>query len=158
MFRLASVLIYFCSVQQTTFHGKCIAVIDGDTIEVLREGRAVRIRLQGIDCPEKAQAFGAKAKEATSDLVYGKQVLVKVTGEDRYGRMLADVYVDATNTTNEFGAWLNKALVATGMAWHYKQYSQDQDLGYAEQTARRMKIGLWDDSEPVAPWLWRKAN
>jgi len=158
LIKVITILFILWPFQQLTFQGKVTAVIDGDTIEVLRDGRAVRIRLQGIDCPEKAQPFGAKAKELTSDLVYGKQVLVKVTGEDRYGRMLADVYVDAANTTNEFGAWLNKALVATGMAWHYKQYSQDQDLGYAEQTARRMKIGLWDDSEPVAPWLWRKAN
>lgn len=158
MIKVITILFFLWPFQQTTFQGKVTAVIDGDTIEVLRDGKAIRIRLQGIDCPEKSQPFGAQAKETTSDLVFGKQVLVKPTGEDRYGRMLADVYVDAANTENEFGGWLNKALVGAGMAWHYKRYSQDQELARAEEMARKVKIGLWNDTQPVAPWLWRKGN
>lgn len=158
MIRTISFLIFFCCVQQTTFQGKCTAVIDGDTIEVLRDGKAVRIRLQGVDCPESKQAFGSKAKQFTSDFLFGKQVLVKATGQDRYGRTLADIYIDAANTSNEFGAWFNKALIASGMAWHYKKYSQEPELAQAEETARKMKVGLWSDSEQTAPWEWRKAN
>jgi endonuclease YncB( thermonuclease family) len=157
-----SLLIYFIAFwfQETAFNfeGKVVAVIDGDTIEVMRDGKAVRIRLQGVDCPESKQPFGTKAKQFTSDFLYGKQVLVKATGQDRYGRTLADIYIDAANANNEFGAWFNKALVASGMAWHYKQYSKDQELATAEETARRMKVGLWTDAQPVAPWEWRRAN
>lgn len=157
-----SLLIYFIAfwLQQPVliFEGKVVAVIDGDTIEVLHDGKAVRIRLQGIDCPESKQPFGTKAKQFTSEFLFGKQVRVKAIGEDRYGRTLADIYVDAANTTNEFGAWFNKALVASGMAWHYKKYSKDAELAQAEQTARKMKIGLWSDQNPTAPWEWRKAN
>lgn len=158
MIKAITILLFLWCFQQPTFQGKVTAVIDGDTIEVLHDGKAIRIRLQGIDCPEKSQPFGSKAKQFTSDLAYGKQVLVKVIGEDRYGRTLADIYVDAANTTNEFGGWLNKALVASGMAWHYKRYSQDQELAIAEETARKMKMGLWKDIQPIAPWEWRKGN
>lgn len=155
-----SLLIYFIAfwLQQPVliFEGKVVAVIDGDTIEVLHDGKAVRIRLQGIDCPESKQPFGARAKQFTSDFLFGKQVRVKSIGADRYGRLLANIYIDAANTSNEYGAWFNKVLVASGMAWHYKQYSQDPELAVAQEYAIKLKIGLWTDINPVAPWEWRK--
>jgi micrococcal nuclease len=145
------ILSSFQVVNNNSFSGRVVAVIDGDTIEVLKGGKALRIRLNGIDCPEKSQAFGSKAKQFTSDQVFNKNVVVKEKELDRYGRTIADVYTDG-------GIWLNKALVDAGLAWHYKRYSSNQELATAEIKARNSKIGLWKDDEPKAPWEFRKAN
>jgi micrococcal nuclease len=134
-----------------TFTGKVVAVIDGDTIEVLQDGKAVRIRLHGIDSPEKTQAFGSKAKEFTSNLVFSKNVKVVEVQFDQYGRMVADVYLID-------GTWLNKAIVENGFAWHSKKYSNSQELAQAESNARKMKKGLWQDPSPIAPWEYRKSQ
>src|SRR5262244_1602757 len=82
--------------------GQVVAILDGDTIEVLHNNRAQRIRLNGIDCPEKGQAYGKKAKQATSELVFGKEVTLQTNGKDKYGRTIADVLLpDGTNVNHE---------------------------------------------------------
>lgn len=139
-------ILAFCIAD---FEGKVVGVIDGDTIEVMNEGKAVRIRLNGIDCPEKSQAFGTRAKQYASELLFQKQVRVEAKGQDRYGRTIADIYLPD-------GTWVNKKLVEVGLAWHYKQYSTNQELANAEVAARDNKIGLWSDPAPIAPWLFRK--
>ena len=83
------------------FSGHVVSVLDGDTIEVLHNNRAERIRLSGIDCPEKAQAYGQKAKHAASALTFGKDVTLRTHGTDKYGRTLADVLLpDGTNVNH----------------------------------------------------------
>jgi endonuclease YncB( thermonuclease family) len=130
------------------FGGKVVGVKDGDTIEVLFEGKSQTIRLVDIDCPEKKQAFGAKAKQFTSDFCFGKEVSIESNGKrDRYNRILGTVYVENKN--------LNQELVKAGLAWHYRKYSDKQIFADLEQTARENKIGLWADSDPIAPWDFR---
>jgi endonuclease YncB( thermonuclease family) len=130
------------------FTGKVVGITDGDTIKVLRKGEEVKIRLEGIDCPESHQAFGNKAKQATSDLAFGKTVTVQAKGKDRYQRTLADIILpDGKN--------LNRELVRTGFAWWYRKYSKDESLGKLEAEAREAKRGLWADKNPVPPWDWR---
>ena len=133
------------------FAGKVVAVKDGDTIEVLRDGtNAVRVRLSGIDCPEKAQAFGQRAKQAASDMAFGKQVKVIEKDKDRYGRTVAEIILPDDRS-------LNQELVRAGLAWWYKQYApKDAKLEALEQEAREAKVGLWIDADPVPPWVWRK--
>src|SRR5439155_20497434 len=109
---LASLHLLQSFVPQAEFSGKCVGVIDGDTIDVLRNGRAVRIRLEGIDCPERGQDFGSRAKQFTSGLVFGKTVTVKVKERDRYGRLVARVVVDGKDVSEE--------LPKTGVAWQFK--------------------------------------
>lgn len=135
------------------FAGKVVAVKDGDTLEVMRDGTsAVRIRLSGIDCPEKTQAFGQKAKRYASDLAFGKTVKVIESGKDRYGRTLGDVIL-------EDGRSLNRELVRAGLAWWYRQYAPgDTTLESMEKQAREAKVGLWSDPDPVPPWAWRKTG
>lgn len=135
---------------QDEFTGKVVGVSDGDTIKVLRLGKQVRVRLSGIDCPEKRQAFGKRAKRFTSDLVFAKIVTVKVMDIDRYKRIVGEVILeDGTN--------LNHALVRAGLAWWYQRYApDDKKLERLEQTARQKKRGLWADPDPVPPWEFRK--
>lgn len=130
------------------FTAKVIGVTDGDSIVILTgDKQQIKIRLEGIDCPETNQDFGNRAKQATVDLCFGKEVIVQKTGEDRYGRTLAYVYVD--------DLCVNKQLLKLGMAWHYKQYNKDQELAKLEVEARENKIGLWSQSNPTPPWEYR---
>ena len=153
MKRIAVFLIVFLAMagiaigETIEWKGKCVAVSDGDTISVMRDGKAEKIRLYGIDCPEKRQAFGTQAKKFTSDMVFGKTVRVQATDTDRYGRRIGIVYVGKE--------MLNAKLIAAGMAWHYKRYSDNKALADLEKQARAKKIGLWSDSNPTPPWEYR---
>ncbi len=132
------------------FSGNVVGVADGDTISVMDKGQAVTVRLQGIDSPEKRQAYGARAKQFTSQRVFGQVVTVIVSGTDRYGRTLGEVILgDGTN--------LNRTLVEEGLAWWYRQYSDDDALRQLEEEARAAGRGLWADRDPVPPWEFRKA-
>ncbi len=130
------------------FTGRVVGVSDGDTITVLHNGKGERIRLHGIDCPEKRQAFGNRAKQFTSTLVFGNTVTVQVMDRDRYGRTVAEVLLPD-------GRSLNRELVRAGLAWMYRRYTNDQSLSDLEEEARVARRGLWADPNPIAPWKWR---
>lgn len=132
------------------FTGPVISVLDGDTIEVLHNQHPERIRLHGIDCPEKGQAYGTKAKHATSALVFGKEVTLQTHGKDRYKRTLADVFLSD-------GTHVNHELVKDGWCWWYRKYApKDIELKTLEEQARQSKKGLWGERAPVPPWEWRR--
>src|SRR5205809_7046087 len=103
-----------------SFSARCIGVTDGDTIVVLRDRSSIKVRLEGIDSPERGQDFGQKAKQFTSGLVFGQTVEIRPVGEDRYGRTVARVIVDGKDVSEE--------LLKAGLAWHFKKYSKDHDL------------------------------
>ena len=152
--RLALVALVLWSVPaftQERFAGRIVGVTDGDTIAVMHEGRSVRVRLEGIDCPESGQDFGQRAKQFTSDMAFGKDVVVDVRDVDRYGRLVARVTVD--------GEDVSLALVRSGLAWHYTKYSRDPELAEAEMAARSAKVGLWSRSAPAPtpPWEFRQS-
>lgn len=133
----------------TQFSAVVVAVTDGDTIKVLQEKKEVKVRLYGIDAPEKKQPFGMKSKQFASDFCYGKKVTIVVDNIDFYGRTVAEVFVD--------GKSLNRAMVENGYAWWYQQYAKkDLDLKRLQEKAEREKRGLWSDKSPQAPWEWRK--
>jgi endonuclease YncB( thermonuclease family) len=129
--------------------GKVVFVKDGDTIIILVGKEQIRVRLFGVDCPEKGQPYGAAAKKKTADLCLGSIVEVHEHGRDQYNRVLAEVIL-------EDGSSLNLALLKSGMAWHYKQYSDNEEWALVEEEAREQKKGLWSDNNAEAPWLFRK--
>ena len=123
-------------------------IIDGDTIEISDQ----RIRLYGIGCPEKRQAFGKRAKQFTSRLTYGKDITVHVYEQDRYGRSIADVMLPD-------GRVLNHELIKAGFAWWYRKYAPENEaLEQLEQEARAAKRGLWADANAVSSWEWRSGK
>jgi len=126
------------------FQGKVVGVADGNTVTVLRGKEQVKVRLDGIDAPEKNQSFGTTSKDALAGLVFGKTVTVQSKGTDRYGRTLGVISVGDTN--------VNQKLVAGGWAWHYKQYSSDETLARLESQAKSASSGLWADANPLPPW------
>lgn len=135
--------------------GRVVGVTDGDTVTVIDAAKTeYKIRVAGIDAPEKAMPWGQKSKQAMSDRVYGRDVRVDWSKRDRYGRIVGKVIVDGKDA--------GLALVGEGLAWHYKKYENEQPLAdrleYArlENEARAMRRGLWSDPAPVPPWEWRK--
>lgn len=133
------------------FTAKVIRILDGDTMEVLYQNSPVKIRLAHIDCPEKRhqQPFGTQAKKALSDLCFGQQVTIRVQKSDRYKRLIAIVI-------NHNHQVVNQEMIRQGMAWHFKKYSTDRVYAEIEIEARKHKVGLWRDPNPVPPWEWRK--
>ncbi|WP_047533501.1 thermonuclease family protein [Methylotenera sp. N17] len=137
--------------------GRVVGVTDGDTITVLdATNNQYKVRLAGIDAPEKKQPFGQVAKRSLSDLIYNKTVLVDWTKHDRYERIVGKVWV------NELDA--NLEQVKRGLAWHYTKYKKEQPLEdrlsylHAQEEARESKTGLWIEPNPTPPWDWRKAT
>lgn len=130
--------------------GSVVSVLEGDTLAVLHNTRPERIRLSGIDCPEKGQAFSNRAKHAMSALVLGKDVVIQTHGQDNHGRTLADVRVPD-------GTHINHELVKHGWCWwNQKDAPKDRVLRQLEHEARTHKKGLWSEPHPVPPWLYRR--
>lgn len=147
-------LLISCSLHAAALQGKVVGVADGDTITVLDANNIQhKIRLEGIDAPETAQAFGQKSKQSLSQMVQSKQVTVVYQKKDKYGRTLGKVFHNGTDVCLE--------QINLGMAWHYKKYASDQPkedretYAQAELAARTKTIGIWKDKNPTPPWEFR---
>jgi endonuclease YncB( thermonuclease family) len=136
--------------QPNIISGKVIGIQDGDSITLLTDSNIqLKVRLEGIDCPEKKQDFGSVAKQYTSDLVFSQNVTIQTTGKDRFGRTLGYVFLqDGTN--------LNEELLKAGLAWHFVKYNKSPRLAQLESDARSNRIGLWQLSTAIPPWDFRK--
>lgn len=153
---ILTILIFYASITNAaTLVGQVVGVTDGDTITVLDAVHTqYKVRLAGIDAPEKKQAFGQVSKKSLSDLVYEKVVSVEYTKQDRYGRLVGKVFINGLDA--------NLEQVKRGMAWFYKKYENEQPLQdrldylHAQDLAEIEKVGLWADNGPVAPWGFRK--
>ena len=131
--------------------GKVIKVKDGDTIVILDSDNVQHtIRVADIDCPEKGQPFSKAATSFVSNEIFGKEVSIEKKSKDRYGRIIGNVFY--TNKT------LSKELLRKGLAWHYKYYSKDKELATLELIAKKNKLGLWADPNPINPYQWRKGK
>jgi endonuclease YncB( thermonuclease family) len=152
---IASLLITASHLHAAVLQGTVVGISDGDTLTVLDANKSQhKIRLQGIDAPEKAQAFGNQSKRSLYEMVHGKQVRVEFQKKDKYGRTLGKVLVNQTDICLE--------QVKRGMAWHYKQYVNDQTAqdraayAQAELSAKSQAIGIWKDTSPTPPWEFRR--
>jgi endonuclease YncB( thermonuclease family) len=152
-------------------HRNCVVVgvADGDTITARCGDRStyeqLRVRLHAIDAPEKRQAYGMRAKQALSRLVFGKQATLDCIDIDRYGRSVCKVMVapaSAADGRKTLDAGL--AMLTLGMAWWYRSYAREQSpqeqgqYEFAEGEARARLAGLWRDPEPIEPWAWRRTE
>ena len=145
-------LSLFFSLFSAEITGMVVGVSDGDTITVLddMDQGKFRIRLDKIDAPEKKQAFGNKAKQYLSSLIFGKQVSIRFKSIDNYGRVLGVVSLD--------GKEINLVMVQNGYAWHYSYYDKTPAYIEAEKQARADKKGLWADPNPINPYQFRKSQ
>jgi len=155
-------------VMADTLTGKVVGVSDGDTITVLdRDKRQHKIRVAGIDAPEKNQPFGQRSKENLSRLVFGKEVDVQWSKHDRYQRIVGKVMMAEPGCQRPDCAKILDAglgQITTGLAWWYRKYAKEQSLEdagayeVAEQEAQARRIGLWHDTDPTPPWDWRRKD
>jgi len=145
------VLLSFAPSICLAWSGKVVSVTDGDTIKVLHNGKEEKIRLYGIDTPEKKQDFGQKAQDLTSSLVAGRNVEVQQKDVDRYGRIVGLVTVD--------GQSLNALIIQNGYAWVYNQFCQESfcsEWSRLETKAREQQKGMWIEANNIPPWEWRQ--
>lgn len=126
-----------------------VGISDGDTLTLLVDKQSIKVRLANIDAPEKAQPFGNRARQALSDLAFGKEAACERSGLDRYGRSIATCTVSHHD--------VNAEMLRKGMAWVYRKYATHvPDYYPLEEEARARKVGLWADRNPIPPWDWRK--
>lgn len=145
-----TVLLAFCGVAHADFSGQVVAILDGDTIDVLVNQRPVRVRLAQIDAPEKRQAFGTRSRQVLAGLVFKKTARVAEDGHDRYGRVVGTVFVGDVD--------VNAQMVREGMAWVSRRYAKNKMLYELETQAKALRVGLWVDPDPMPPWEYRRAN
>ena len=151
LFLIILIALYSLSAQAEIIRGKVIKIADGDTLTLLTDSnKKIKIRLAGIDTPERKQSFGNTAKNALAKLVFQKEVQIEVRTKDRYGRTVGIVFLDNQN--------VNYELVRKGMAWAYKKYTDNEILYELEAQAKTRRIGLWADETPIAPWDWRRGT
>jgi endonuclease YncB( thermonuclease family) len=154
---LTALVLLTPATHAETLTGRVVGIADGDTLTLLDASKAQhKIRLAGIDSPEKRQAYGQHCKKSLSDLAYDSVATVESNKLDRYGRVIGKVLIDDRD--------VNLEQIRRGCGWHYKKYQSEQSLNdrlsytSAEESARAHKVGLWADKEPVPPWDWRKAR
>jgi len=157
--RLASLcfLLFSLSVSAETIHGLVVGIADGDTITLRdTDNKQHKIRLGGIDAPERGQPYGNVSRQHLSDLAFGKMAKVDCYKTDRYGREVCNVYVDDKD--------VGLAQIEAGLAWWFRKYAQEQSKQQASQylaaesRAGMNKVGLWRDAKPVPPWEWRRIS
>ena len=132
--------------------GKAVKITDGDTFTLLVDGHEqVKIRIDGIDAPEKGQAFGNRAKEQLSGMIWGEELTVRVMKTDKYGRSIGKV---STPSVVDVGL----EMINAGYAWQYREYNKEKSYEDAEILARRNRNGLWLDKNPIKPQDFRKVR
>jgi endonuclease YncB( thermonuclease family) len=145
---------YTFGLERVAIHGRITGIVDGDTINMRILGKQqIQVHIAFLDAPEKGQAFGQRAKQAMSELVFGKDVKLRPHTIDRYGRLVARVLIDSQDMGLE--------LLKQGLCWVYEKYvteaSPEIQTGYraTQVAAQSGRLGLWQDPDPVPPWDWR---
>jgi len=140
------------SDRKNLIQGKVIGIFDGDTYNILTiDNQTIKVRMEGIDAPEREMPFHKASQKYLSQLIYKKDIKLDKTGEDQYGRTLGFTYLlDGTD--------INLQMLKEGMVWHYKKYNSNRLYSDAEKEARSFKKGLWTDKNPIAPWEFRNSQ
>lgn len=151
---MKALIVLLCSipllVQAETFGAKVIAVMDGDTVMVLRGGQKLKVRMANIDAPEKDQTFGRQSRDSLLEMVGKKQVQIDSQAVDQYGRIVGLISVGGRN--------VNQEQIKRGMAWEYSHYHSDKTYIGMQGDAQQARRGLWTQTSPQAPWQWRKQH
>ncbi len=158
-------LLLSLAAQAKELEGEVVSIADGDTFTLLVDDVQYRVRLAGIDTPERGQPYASAARNALSDLIFRKQVRVESRKTDRYGRIIGRVWAQPRDCSRcGKTLYVSLALLTTGMAWWYRYYADEQpeeergQYEFAEFEAKAKRAGLWRDENALPPWEWRAAN
>lgn len=151
-FSLFAILSFFCLISHAqVLQGKVVKIADGDSFTLLTDGKMqVRVRMHGIDAPEKGQAYSQVSKQYLSNIIFNQKVTVEVNSRDKYRRVVGMVFVGDKN--------INETMLSEGLAWHFIRYDKNKSWSILQEQAKRAKKGLWKDANPVAPWDYRKSK
>jgi len=147
-FRTAFLILLW--LPASAFPHQVVSIADGDTLTLLVKRKQIRIRLAGIDAPERGQAYAQQSRQSLASLCWGKQASYEIQDKDRYGRTVATVTCGGVDA--------NQEQVRRGMAWVYRHYQHDWHLLLLEAQARNNRIGLWNDNAPLPPWEFRRGT
>lgn len=150
IFLCAALLVSAGAAHAADFTARVIAVMDGDTLMVTDGGKPKKVRLAGVDAPEKSQPYGATSQQSLSEMVAGKTVTVIPRAKDDYGRIVAEVVADGVN--------VNREQVRRGMAWEYSRFHSNRELMALQREAQSQRLGLWAGDGIVEPSQWRKQH
>ncbi len=155
MFKLVLSLLFSLSFFPNTSAAQTYLlkyVYDGDTVKLQDADGEFKLRIKDIDAPERNQAYGKKARRAVMQLCKGKETLVTVrlTGMDKYQRYLGRMQCNNID--------VSLYLAEQGLAWFDTKYSSDFEILQAQKMAQQNKVGLWQESNPMPPWVWRKLH
>ena len=152
---VVSLLFALVDAKAEVLIGKVVGITDGDTITVLDANKTEhKVRLMGIDAPEKSQDFGSASKQALSNYIYQREVTVEYKKLDKYKRIVGKVTLDGQDICLQ--------MIVDGMAWHYTEYEKEQSKAdrelyrHAEAKAREVNLGLWVEKQAVSPWIFRQ--
>ena len=152
---IASLLLFPLLASADTFMGFVTEITDGDTIKILDSEKVLhKIRIAGIDAPERTQPFGSKSTASMGRLAFNKDAVADCPKTDRYGRLVCKVTVN--------GVDVGLQQIKDGMAWWFRRYAKEQspqdqaDYEAAETMAKLRRLGLWNDTNPIPPWEWRR--
>jgi len=145
---LSGYLFFVSFTVAAQLSGTVVSIADGDTFTLMVNKKPVKIRMHGVDSPEKKQPYGEAAKKYLSNLIFNQVVEVRIQGKDRYRRTIGIVSCQGVN--------INEKLLATGLAWHFKKYDRNPAWAQLEVGARKKRIGLWAQDHPIPPWEFRK--
>jgi len=151
-----TLLIVSMSVHAAMLTGQVVGITDGDTLTLLVDRQQYKVRISGIDAPEKRQAWGEKSKTNLSRLAFNQEAVAECPKVDRWGRQICKVSVNAVDIGLE--------QIKDGMAWWYRKYakeqSSDDQSAYEnmELMAKLRRLGLWSDTNPIPPWYFRSES
>ena len=156
------ILLLSLFTQAETIQCKVVGVTDGDTIKCLtNDKKQIKVRLFQIDAPESGQAYGQKAKQALSDMIFNKTVTIDAVKKDRYKRTLGTIWLTLSYNSNQLDysdalLLVNYEMIRQGYAWHYPFDKKNPEYIQIEKEAKKAKRGLWADKNPIPPWEYRK--
>ena len=145
-------LVLSSHVYADQYQATVIKVIDGDTIWVKSNNKHIKVRLSYIDAPELRQKHGVHSRDKLSELVLNKNVEINTYRKDRYNRHLGEVYIFNSSKS----VFINAVMLKSGNAWVYKRYRNNEYLINLENNARMANKGIWSNSEPLEPWIFRR--
>ena len=163
---LAMALVLFAfTAHAELLAGTVVDISDGDTLRIRSDGEIVKIRLKGIDAPEMTQPFGPESRRHLSDLTFLREAVANCPVADKYGRRVCTVYIAdpaciAADCPKDYD--VNLAQIEACFAWWYRWYADEQPLvqrvayEIAENHARLDRLGLWNETDAMAPWAWRR--
>lgn len=155
---LALLFFVLSPLESDTITAKVTKVTDGDTMHLLSDGKKIIIRLHGVDSPDKCQDQFQEAKVFATESLLGQTVTFIQTDTDRFERSVGELYLSSEKTDLNAGVWFNKLIVEKGYAWHWPKYSNSPLLKRAQEQAKRSRVGVWQQANPMPPWEYRQTE